>query len=245
MLSSAQEVIFSPRRRPVDAVGAEPDAVVALDTGSVAARWGSGPPILLVHGWEGQAAQFGLVVARLLATGHAAVGVDGPGHGRAPDGPFSPVRHAAGLVEAAGRFGPFAGVVTHSFGSVATQVARVEGLRVPVLALLAPVRSMSEQVAGIADHYEMHGPRREEFLAMVEAGLDRPVADLDLDRGPAPTCPVLICHDRDDREVPLSSSQELTRVWPAADLRETAGLRHRGLLTDGATADAVVDHLLR
>lgn len=249
-LESARAAMFSPRRVPLPGgdAGPAPDAVADLGADGTAVWWGdrrdAGGTVLVVHGWEGATAQFAWLAARLASAGVSVVGVDAPGHGRAADRPFSSVRHARGLLRAQDRFGPFVGVVAHSLGSVAMHVARLDGLRTPSLALLAPVRSMSEQVAGLADRLRIAPVRRDEFGAMVVSGLGRPVAALDLDTAPAPDCPVLVCHDRDDRIVPVSSSRELVRAWPHAELRESSGLRHHGLLEDPATLERVVGHLL-
>ena len=45
-------------------------------------QWGEGPPVLLVHGWEGHAAQFAGFIPRLLEQGFSAVAFDAPAHGQ-------------------------------------------------------------------------------------------------------------------------------------------------------------------
>src|SRR5205814_10403776 len=52
--------------------------------GLAAWRWGSGSPVLLVHGWEGRGAQLGAFVDPLLARGFSVVTFDASAHGASP-----------------------------------------------------------------------------------------------------------------------------------------------------------------
>jgi pimeloyl-ACP methyl ester carboxylesterase len=44
--------------------------------------------------------------------------------------------------------------------------------------------------------------------------------------------PVLLVHDRDDRETAWSGGRDLSRAWPGARLLTTSGLGHRRILSD-------------
>ena len=57
------------------------DERIALGDGLVAWRWGQGPRVLLVHGFEGNRAQFAAIVEALVRRGFAAVALDVPAHG--------------------------------------------------------------------------------------------------------------------------------------------------------------------
>ena len=47
-------------------------------------RWGVGPTVLLVHGWEGRGSQLGAFVEPLVAAGLSVVAFDAPAHGDSP-----------------------------------------------------------------------------------------------------------------------------------------------------------------
>ncbi|MBC7976874.1 MAG: alpha/beta fold hydrolase, partial [Myxococcales bacterium] len=47
-------------------------------------RWGHGPTVLLVHGWEGRGSQLGAFVEPLVRAGLSVVAFDAPGHGDSP-----------------------------------------------------------------------------------------------------------------------------------------------------------------
>jgi pimeloyl-ACP methyl ester carboxylesterase len=48
--------------------------------------WGTGPSVLLVHGWGGRGAQLGALVGPLVTRGFSVVTFDAPGHGASDAG---------------------------------------------------------------------------------------------------------------------------------------------------------------
>ncbi|OLT23739.1 hypothetical protein BJF78_31635 [Pseudonocardia sp. CNS-139] len=241
------DAILTPRRRPAEE-WEEPAAVSAvthaLPSGNVVSTWGdTGPAVLLVHGWEGRSTQFAGLIRAVVAGGRRAVAVDAPGHGRSPDGEFSPVRHGEALLEALPRFAPFDALVTHSFGSTSAFHAMRHGLAVNRMALISPLVSLSGRLTKFAEQVGMAPAQRAEFLAVLQERLGVPVPDLDIDTLPEPAVPVLLCHDADDREVPAAPTRTLAELWPNATLLLTTGLRHRRILTEPAVVKAVAAHI--
>jgi len=55
--------------------------------------------------------------------------------------------------------------------------------------------------------------------------------------------PMLVIHDREDREVPFSEGRRHVLNWPGARLQATRGLGHRRLLEDPAVIEAAVDFI--
>ena len=59
--------------------------------------WGSGPVVLLMHGWGSRAGRFRLFVPELRRLGFRVVAFDGPGHGRTGGNSASLPQFAAAL----------------------------------------------------------------------------------------------------------------------------------------------------
>src|SRR5687768_6959785 len=78
----------------------------------VITRWGNpaAPPVLLVHGWSGHAAQMSSFVAPLLAAGLAPVALDLPAHGRSSGREATLVDFADAILAVGRTVGPLAGV---------------------------------------------------------------------------------------------------------------------------------------
>jgi len=215
---------------------------LGLDGERVVGRvWGEGPAVLLVHGWGGHSGQMTALGEPLVAAGYRAVALDLPGHG-ASDGRVSSLVHGArALARVAALFGPFEGLIAHSFGAAISTYAITQGLPVGRAVYFAPPSRFETfwlrfrmGVGVSAAVMERMLRRAEEWLHVKFDGLS-PVA-----MAPRMDTPLLILHDPGDREMPFSEGTELARTWPGAVLQRAEGLGHLRLLRDSAcVADAV------
>src|SRR4029077_12223850 len=85
--------------------------------------WGTGPVVLLMHGWGSRAGRFRLFVPELLARGFRAVAFDGPGHGRTGGTSASLPQFAAALAAVSAVVGPVDAFIGHSLGAAAALFA--------------------------------------------------------------------------------------------------------------------------
>ena len=90
--------------------------------------WGTGPSVLLVHGWGGRGTQLGAFVAPLVARGFSVVTFDAPGHGASDEGVVTIPEMTAAIHAVAASRGPLAGLVAHSAGALTATAALHEGL---------------------------------------------------------------------------------------------------------------------
>jgi len=210
-------------------------------------RWGIGPTVLLVHGWEGRGSQLGAFVDPLVAAGMSVVTFDAPGHGNSPDDRLYLTDHADCVRAAISAVGPVYAVVAHSFGAAAVLVAYARGAVEPArTVLISPNAVIEDAIARFGDvvGLDREDLRRLEHQIGEHAGA--PLDSLALDRLVAGReGALLVIHDRDDREVPSSHGERLAAVWPNATLLSTSGLGHRKILRDPhvlARATAHVAH---
>lgn len=90
---------------------------ITLRFGLSALRWGSGPAVLLMHGWEGRPTQFAELIKALVNAGYGVVALDAPAHGRSPGREANVVLFARALLEAASELPPLKAVIGHSMGA--------------------------------------------------------------------------------------------------------------------------------
>lgn len=216
-------------------------------------HWGRGPRILLVHGWEGQAGQFHLLVPALVAAGYQVVAPDMPAHGASEGRHADPVAFgravaAIGAALAAGAGGleaaPVDSFIGHSVGSAAGLHAFNLGLRVARSVHIAGPSSLLDaatrfvRAVGLAEAeaarfpdllHRITGPRTDSMeLHALQPGLRHPA---------------LLLHDPADQMVPYADSAALAAAWPQAALLPLPGTGHAEILEDPRLLDAITGFL--
>ena len=218
----------------------------------VAWRWGTGPAVILMHGWGGYGAQMQPFVEPLTRAGFTAVLFDAPAHGVSGPSRLGARRSTlfdfADALNAIARSTPAVdGVIAHSGGATAAAWA----LRswptpsVPPMVFIAPMsspikyREILQQRLGFSDRVM----RR--FIARTERKLGFGWNQLEVPdmAGQVKTPPLLVIHDRGDRETWWSDGAAIADAWPDARLHTTERLGHYRILRDPAVIDEVVRFL--
>jgi len=205
-------------------------------------RWGVGPAVLLVHGWEGRGSQLCAFVSPLVAAGMSVVAFDAPGHGDSPDHRLYLTDLADCVTDALAAIGPVHAIIAHSFGAAAVLLAnRRSGARASRNVMLAPNVLIDDSVRRFAHLVGLDENDRLALETRLAEQTGIGVADLAIDTLAAGRDDaLLVVHDRDDREVPFEHGRRLAATWPLAELRETAGLGHRRILRDSNVLAAAV-----
>lgn len=232
---------------------------VDTDHGRVAAwRVGSGPAVLLVHGWRDSARLWDPLMSRLAAKAKPFVAFDLPGHGFSEGERCLTAEVPDAVTAVAEALGPVDAAVAHSFASGGTALAVAEGLELDRLVLIAPplaYRSPGES-AGDARTAGLQRWRR----IATELGFDAELGEVALERyqrglGPSrggwdltgglQTLPteVLLLASVDDERFDVASARALAADLPRCRLVELTGSDHRGSARDGAALDAIVAHV--
>ena len=205
--------------------------------------WGSGPTVLLAHGWDGRGSQLGGFVAPLVDLGFRVVAFDAPGHASSPGRTSSLVEMAEAIADAGRHYGPFHGVIAHSAGAAATSVAlsKHEQLDIGRAVFVAPPADLGAFLHKVSRWLSLPDAVADLTRRRVEERFD---VDWDTLRAehiaPSMTIPLLIIHDEGDSDVELDNGRRLAEAWPGAELAITSGLGHRKILRDeNVIADAV------
>lgn len=206
-------------------------------------RWGVGPTVLLVHGWEGRGSQLGALVEPLVAAGLSVVTFDAPAHGDSPGSRLYLTDQADAIADVAAAIGPLHAIVAHSFGCAATLLAYARG---GVDATRNVMISPNVLIDGSLDQFArlvgLDDAERSLLEHQIVSATGMTLESLALERLATPRdASLLAIHDRDDREVPVHHAERLTQVWPSARLHVTEGLGHRRILRDRAVLREVVE----
>ena len=213
-----------------------------LDAGSqrlAAWAWGDGPLVLLLHGWDGRAAQMSSFVEPLVDAGYAVLAVDAPAHGASAGRQTNMLEWSLALRAIARRFLGLAGIVAHSAGCVATAHALRRGLNVERVVFVSPPEAIPEYSRQLIAALGLPATLHDEMWTRWEAKLGIQRGDFSVLAGAAEQrAPLLLLHDRDDREAPFPTSERLAQTWPGARLLATEGLGHSRIRRVQAAVDA-------
>ena len=208
--------------------------------------WGHGPEtVLLVHGWRGRASQFGAIVRELRAEGLRVVAFDAPANGSSA-GRRTDIRDYLAAIEVLQRkHGMFRVIVGHSFGALAAITAVREGTATGGVVAIAGMADARYLVDSFAARVGMRPASADvlarRFMNIIQPGIDEPFGRFDAVADPLPAeVPLLVVHDRGDREVAYDESLRLHEAHgDRSRLLVTEGAGHSRVLAADATLDAV------
>jgi pimeloyl-ACP methyl ester carboxylesterase len=215
--------------------------------------WGSGPAVILSHGWCADVSWFAPYIAQLNALGFQAVAFDAPGHGLAARNRTDMFGFAACIGGASdwviARGGKVQAVVGHSFGAVAAAIA-MRDWNIPCerLALISAFTDCNWVVDAFVRMAELP-PEIGKLMCEQHAGIGSgsisqsrtSVVDM-IRRAPER---VFLAHDRDDSEVPFWHALALYEGCRRAEFYQTRKQGHRRIVRDAGVVDALVNFVSR
>lgn len=209
-------------------------------------KWGRGPGVLMMHGWNGRGIQFQAFVEPLVAAGYAAIAVDGPAHGES-EGRYTnyfDFSDTARIFLAPDTGLDIRAVIGHSFGAAALINALEKDRHFLPAFLVSPALRLRELFLETARQFGVPDSITHTMIATYEARhgynlkQDNPVHLLRrID------APILIAHDADDRTISIFDAEQVSRQHDNIELLTTRGLGHRHILSDPAVIEAGLNHI--
>ena len=233
----------NPPRQPVPLTlqGARP---LQVDTphGTVALlHAGSGPAVLLLHGWEGQASDMASFAHALLERGFSVFAMDLPAHGASSGSQTSIPQSAMALQAVAGVLPPLHAVIAHSVGSPVVVEALAAGMQAQRMVLLSAPARYEDYARQYAMAAGLNADETASMLSLLRESRGIDVQQISLPARAARLAqPALFIHSADDRVVPIEDSIASAAAWPGARHMRVDGLGHRRILADAAVIEAAV-----
>ena len=209
--------------------------------------WGSGPAILLVHGWAGRGTQLLSFIDPLVQAGYSVVAFDAPAHGLSAGKQANLLDFRDTILGIERLRGPFVAVVAHSLGGAATLLS-MPHIRTPQKVVLISMPTIGDDILHEYARRVKASPKSVAYLNQwIATNLGQPFSLFSaLHTGqylPKPT-KVLLMHDEQDREVAIRHAEAFRQAYPSVRYRQTTGLGHNRILRDKDVVGQVVAFIL-
>ena len=212
-------------------------------------EWGpeSEKVALLVHGWEGQAGNFGAIVDILLSKGYHVIAFDGPSHGKSSRGPTSMFEYGDFISEVLQRCKPTS-IISHSFGTVATIWGLTKSPEVSIdqwFIVTTPANFKdriddTKDLLGVSDRTIMR------LIELVEGTEGYSVDLLNMDEFGSKLVTVdkvIIIHSRSDKVIPIEDAKITHRAIKGSKMIELEDIGHYKILWSEELKELLTEHL--
>jgi hypothetical protein len=197
--------------------------------------WGSGPVVMVMHGWAGRATQFRKFVEVLTLKGYRVVGCDGPAHGKSEGTSTDIFEFEEVLKKLYETAGVPRAIIAHSFGGTAVLFAATNGLRVEKLINIASPTIGDEIINTYLKTIGGSWKTGNYFKSYIKKKSGKPFDEftaLHFIRNMQQEIQLLLVHDSGDTEVTIQHALEMKKAYPKAELHQTSGLGHTRILRD-------------
>jgi len=204
------------------------------------------PRIMLIHGWTGRGSQMGGFVEPLLKEGFRVLAFDNHAHDKTPGQTTHIFLQSAVLRALDEKFGPIYAIVAHSFGGMITPYSLNQGMKTQKVVCISPPSHFNFLLSRFSN--SLYLPKS--IQNYMVSRFKKEYGDDLVERVSSTTTsqhlgniPLLIIHDEEDVDVPISEGKTLHQSWPNSAFKSTKGLGHRRILYEPLVIEDTVNFL--
>ena len=205
---------------------------------------GKEPKILLMHGWSGRGTQLFAFAYELRKSNAEVVTFDMPAHGQSLGNKTNIVELVACIKEVHAKYGPFDHAIAHSMGSMALLRALRDGILMKSAVIIGSGDKIRNVFYRFSEQLQFSDKVTEQMIQTVEKkfgmNLESYSSSMSLEHL---KMPLLIVHDKDDKETPFTYSKDLHKIANNSELLWTSGLGHHRILRDSKTVQHIVQFI--
>ena len=205
---------------------------------------GKGVKILLLHGWSGRGTQLFAFANELRKSNAEIVTFDMPAHGQSNGNKTNIVELVACIKEVNAKYGPFDHAIAHSMGSMALLRAVRDGIPMKSAAIIGSGDKIRNVFYRFSEQLQFSDKVTERMIKTVEKqfgmNLESYSSSMSLKHL---KMPLLIVHDKDDKETPSTYSKDLHEIANNSELLLTSRLGHHRILRDSKTVQHIVQFI--
>ena len=206
---------------------------------------GTGPTVLLVHGWEGSAWSMSAIAKQLLEKNMRVVLFDLPAHGFSPGKKTNILEVSAIIQTLTAQEKDLLAIVSHSFGAVCSGHAIKSGIAPEHFVSIGAPTSMEFIVDSFCSTIGASASSKKELINHIDGILKAPYKTESLTHVAKQfKLDGLIIHDRNDRLVPYTQATELLATWAGSKLVTTEKLGHNRTLINKDVIEKIMEKLV-
>jgi pimeloyl-ACP methyl ester carboxylesterase len=232
------------KRPPAEEVWYKAAKKRKLNSGLAINEWGLGgnPKVLLIHGWEGRGSQMGAFAEPFVQKGYHVIALDGPAHGESPGDETNAGVYARALVSVQHELGDVKVIIGHSFGGGCSVLAASLGMNVEKLVTICSPSDYSKVAQNFLNFVKLSPWSEKAFYKILTSKAQMKLQDIHISNlGSYLSLPILVIHDKTDKEVHYQNALDLHKAWSQSELLTTQGLGHRRILKDHTVIEKVIE----
>jgi pimeloyl-ACP methyl ester carboxylesterase len=200
--------------------------------------------VLLVHGWSGRGTQLHSIAAKLLKCGCSTISFDAPAHGKAPGKTSDMTEFIAAIFELDKQYGPFEFAIGHSLGAMAVLNSIKRGLIVKKAVIIGAGDIIEDIMNSFTKSLGMEVATGKLMIKLFEKRFGETINSYSAYIAAQDVkIPVLIVHDENDADVPVSAAYHIKEHLSSSEIMITKGLGHRKILGDSKVIKKIIEFL--
>jgi pimeloyl-ACP methyl ester carboxylesterase len=187
--------------------------------------------VLLVHGWAGRSTQLFAFADMLLENGYMVISFDGPAHGKSTGRRTMMPEFLETVKKIDETYGPFEAAVGHSFGGMCLYSATATFLKLKTFVAIGAGDRVSDIIQNFAYNLSLKPSSGRKIQKGLEKKWQLKADDFaSYKMAKNVNIPVLIVHDTEDGDVPVSCAYNIRQNLKKGSLLITHGLGHTKIL---------------
>ncbi|SNC74661.1 Pimeloyl-ACP methyl ester carboxylesterase [Marinobacter sp. es.048] len=219
---------------------------VALPSGARLSSYGNGnKKILFLHGWSGWVGQFEGLIREINPFEYTVYAIQPLGHGESRAVRSHPGRFIEASLEAIEYLdSSFDVAIGHSLGAAALVSVQALTESFERMVLISSPATIEGVLNRFARFLNLGKRSKSHFITTMEETVGIPVEELNLLLiAEVEKVPVLLIHDEDDQEIPVSESESLSLAFDNSQIFRTAGWGHSRLLQNPEVTQKIMHFL--
>lgn len=189
--------------------------------------------VLLVHGWSGRGTQLYNIADKLLENGFMTISFDAPAHGKSAGKTTMITEFIAVVKYLEAKQGPFEYAIGHSLGGMTVLNNIKQGLNIKKAVIIGAGDMITDIIKVFVKKIELK-PKvvskiKQHFYTKFGEDIDNYSGSVAAKKV---KIPVLIIHDTEDKEVPVSCAYNIRKNLDFGEILITNGLGHTRILKD-------------